>query len=168
AIPQAEPAIAERCGEVFARGGVGIWNRHGRSLFRAEIATLNAGPALLDHLGRDVATEVATIAFAGAVGQSLWPVIGKLAARHPGLTVVVADGTKLFIDYAELTAFRKQQGNLVGYRGISIAGVTLNPCFPLGGTLGAAAFLQAARQAFAGYDVADVMLEEEITERASR
>lgn len=165
-IAQADPATAERCADVIANGGVGLWDRHGAPLFRANIATLNAGPVLLDYAAREVAM-VAMVALSGAVGRSLWSVIGMLAERHPGLTVVVADGSKLFIDNSDLASFARAGGRLVGQRGIRIAGLTLNPCSPLGGNFCAEEFLSAARLAFRDYAVSDVMQEEKIQERGA-
>ena len=45
------------------------------------------------------------------------------------------------------------------YRGINLTGITLNPFSPMGGSFEAAEFLQAAKSAFIGYDVCDVVLE---------
>ena len=154
-IPQAGPEILARCDAVFEHRGVGIWDRAGRPLFRADIATLNAGPALLAFADR----EVATVAVSGAVGKALWPTIDALLARHPGLTLVVADGTKLFIENADVTRFRSQGGSLLASRRITIAGITVNPCSPHGGHLVAEELLGAARLAFPEHQVADVIRE---------
>jgi hypothetical protein len=120
---------------------------------QAEIATLNAGATLLQHSDADVAT----IALSGAVGRSLWQALSTLAVRHPGLTVVVADGTRLFIENSDLVAFRKLGARLLAWRAINIAGVTLNPFSPMGGSFVAEEFLTAARQAFSAYVVSDVI-----------
>jgi hypothetical protein len=144
-----------RCEPLFAKGGVAIWNHHGELLMQAEIATLNAGATLLQHIDADLAT----IALSGAVGRSLWQALSTLAARHPGLTVVVADGTRLFIENSDLVAFRKLGARLLAWRAINIAGVTLNPFSPMGGSFVAEEFLAASQPAFAGYEVSDVMLE---------
>ena len=103
---------------------------------------------------------VATIAVSGAVGRSLWRAMVSIAAHHPGLTVVVADGTKLFIDSADLAAFQKLGATLLAYRGIRIAGITLNPFSPMGGSFEPGELLAAARQAFSGHAVSDVMWDE--------
>ncbi len=157
-IAQADDATRTCCEPVFLHGGVGIWNSTGAVLFQEDISTLNAGAALLRHIESDVAT----IALAGAVGRSLWQALNTMAARHPGLKVVVADGTKLFIENADLTAFQKRGAALLGYRGIKIAGITLNPFSPLGGHFAAQEFFEAAREAFSGYEVSDVMWEEKM------
>jgi hypothetical protein len=159
-IPEAGPEVLARCHEVFDRGGVGIWDCAGNPLFRAEVATLNAAPALLAFADRDVGT----IAVSGAVGRSLWLAIGTLLARHAGLTLVVADGTKLFIEHTDVTAFRRQGGHLLACRRINIAGITLNPFSPLGGHVVAEELLVAARQAFPEHAVTDVILEPAATE----
>ena len=152
-IPQAGPELLARCEAVFGHRAVGIWDRAGRPLFRAGIATLNAGSALLALADRDVAT----IAVSGAVGKALWLTIDALLARHPGLTVVVADGTKLFIEHADVTRFRNQGGRLLACRRITIAGITVNPCSPHGGHLVAEELLTAARLAFPEHQVSDVI-----------
>ena len=155
-LPAADAATASACAELFDAGGVGLWGRHGEALFRADIASLNAGPKLLEHADRDIAT----VAFTGAVGRSLWRVIERLAAAHRGLTVVVADGTRLFVDSTDLASLARHGARLVAYRGIRIAGITLNPFSPLGGHFAAPDFLEAARAAFAEHEVTDVVWEQ--------
>ncbi|MEI8031631.1 MAG: hypothetical protein WCH35_17800 [Comamonadaceae bacterium] len=146
-----------RCEPLFAKGGVAIWNSRGELLLQAEIATLNAGATLLQHS----AAELATIALSGAVGRSLWQALSTLAARHPGLTVVVTDGTRLFIENSDLVAFRNLGARLLAWRAINIVGITLNPFSPMGGSFVADEFLAASQQAFSGYVVSDVLLEVE-------
>jgi hypothetical protein len=155
-IAPVDEATRTRCEPVFLGGGVAVWNSRGELLMQAEIATLNAGATLLQHVDADLAA----IALGGAVGRSLWQALSTLAERHPGLTVVVADGTRLFIDNADLSAFRKLGARLLAMRGINIAGITLNPFSPMGGSFAAEEFLAAARHEFSGYEVSDVVLEE--------
>jgi hypothetical protein len=82
-----------------------------------------------------------------------------LAAEKPGLTLVVNDGTRLFVEAADLSAFARLGGKVVANRGIHITGITLNPFSPLGGSFAPEEFLTAARCAFPDYGVSDVMLE---------
>ena len=152
----ADPETRRRCQPVFEHGGIGLWNTQGEVLLQANIASLNAGPTLLAHLD----AAVATVALSGAVGHALWQALCVLAARHAGLTVVVADGTRLFLENADLITFEKLGARLLAWRGIHIVGITLNPFSPLGGSFAAEEFLAASRQAFSGYAVSDVMLEE--------
>lgn len=158
-IPEAGPEIAARCETVFAEGGVGVCDRAGTALRHSRVATLNAAATLLAFADR----EPGTIAVSGAVGKALWLAIGSLLERHPGLTLVVADGTKLFIDHADIATFCQRGGILLAYRRIVIAGITLNPFSPFGGHCDAAALLEAARDAFPEYPVTDVMLEQAST-----
>jgi hypothetical protein len=154
-IKQADASIKALCESVFTKGGVGIWDQQGNTLFQQEIATLNAGAKLLEYSNADLGT----IAVSGAVGRNLWLALSSLATRHPALTVVVADGTKLFIENTDLVIFQKLGAKLLGYRGINLTGITLNPFSPMGGSFEAAQFLDAAKHAFTGYDVCDVVLE---------
>lgn len=158
-IAQADAATLALCESVFSTGGVGLWNRDGACVFQAPIATLNAGSVLLQHGG----AGVSTIALSGAVGRTLWQALGTMATRAPGLTVVVADGTKLFVDNTDLVAFHKLGARVLALRRINMTGITVNPFSPLGGSFDAHKFLDAARQAFAGYDVSDVVLDEQKT-----
>ncbi len=156
-IAQAPDATRSLCEPVFTEGGVGLWNGAGENLMRAQIATLNAAEALLTHAKSDVAT----IALSGAVGRSLWRALRALATERPGLTVVVADGTKLFVEATELMQFRQLGAHILAYRGINLTGITLNPYSPMGGSFDAQAFLSAARLSFGDYGVSDVMLEQQ-------
>ena len=154
-IKQADAATKELCENVFTKGGVGIWDKQGAVLFQEEIATLNAGGKIMECLDADLGT----IAVSGAVGRQLWLALSSIATRHPDLTVVVADGTKLFIENTDLLIFQKLGAKLLGFRGINLTGITLNPFSPMGGSFEAAEFLSAAKHAFVGYDVCDVVLE---------
>jgi len=160
-IASADQRTHDLCASVFAQGGVGLWDLQGKVLLQARIATINAAATLLEHID----SGVYTIAVSGAVGRSLWQAIKTLAQRGPGLTLVVADGTKLFIDHTELQALHKLQARVLAFRAIRITGITLNPFSPLGGSFAAQEFLPAARQAFEGYDVCDVVWEETITKQ---
>ena len=160
-IEPVDAGTRARCEPLFANGGVAIWNRAGEIVFQAQIATLNAGAALLQHSD----SELGAIALSGAVARSLWQVLTALALRHPGLTVVVADGTKLFIENSELVAFHKLGARLLALRGINIVGITLNPYSPMGASFVAEDLLAAAREAFAGFEVSDLMLEEALQQK---
>mgnify|MGYP000216893319 CR=1 FL=1 len=156
-IAPAPADVAELVQATFAQGGVGVWNRHGQCLFSKPIASLNAGSALLALQ----AANIAVIAVSGAVGQMLWRAVQTLLDQHPGLILVVADGTKLFIDAADVTAFERRGGRLLAMRGIGLLGVTLNPFSPFGGSFEAGAFLHEARAALCEHIVTDVMLFQE-------
>lgn len=153
-IGEAGESLAAQVRAVFEQGGVGVWNGAGDCLFDARIATLNAAPRLLEFASDDVAT----IAVSGAVGRALWQALDALALRHPGLTLVVADGTRLFVDAHDVAAFARRGGRLVALRGIRIAGIALNPSSPFGGGFDAEEFLRAARRAFPARVVSDVVL----------
>jgi hypothetical protein len=152
-IPAADALTAARCAGLFEGNGVALWSRTGEPLFQAPIATLNAGAALLARHD----ASIGTLACTGAVGRALWRAIETLAARHPGLTVVVADGTRLFIDSADLSGLARHGARLVALRPIRVAGITLNPSSPLGAGFDAAAFVAAAREALPEHTVTDVL-----------
>ncbi|MCV2349920.1 hypothetical protein [Paucibacter sp. Y2R2-4] len=158
-LPQVPAEVGARVQDVFARGGVALWDGQGRLLYRAEIASLNAASVLLAYAEHDVGT----IAVSGAVGRLLWKAMSQLAALRSGeakgLQIVVADGTKLFVDALEVQALARSGGQLFGYRSIRILGLTLNPFSPMGGSFEGREFLLHAREAFSGYDVSDVVLE---------
>ena len=155
-IAEVDTQLAALVQPLFEHGGVGVWNADGEVLFDARIATLNAAATLLEL----PAKAMATIAVSGAVGRALWQAVSTLLGRHPGLTLVVADGTKLFVDATEVALFTKKGGRLLARRGIRIAGITLNPFSPFGGSFAAEEFLAAAHHAFPGQIVTDVMLAE--------
>ena len=153
-VAQADAALAAQVAPAFDCGGVGVWGRDGAPLLLEPIATLNVAPRLLALQGADVAT----VAVSGAVAQRLWQALGTLLADHPGLTLVVADGTKLFIDALDLAAFARQGGRVRALRAIRLAGITLNPFSPFGGSFDAHDFLAQAQDALAEHVVCDVLL----------
>ena len=156
-VPQADAATSARCAGLFDGTGVALWGRADEPLFSAPIATLNAGAELLAQADAHADAGITTVACTGAVGRALWRAFETLAAHHPGLTVVVADGTRLFIDRADLAALAARGARLVALRPIRIAGITLNPFSPLGGHFDAAAFTTAARAAWPQHVVTDVL-----------
>jgi hypothetical protein len=105
-VPQADAATSARCAGLFDGAGVALWGRADESLFSAPIATLNAGAELLAQADAHANAGITTVACTGAVGRALWRAFETLATHHPGLTVVVADGTRLFIDRADLAAWQ--------------------------------------------------------------
>ena len=155
-VSAADSEQAGRTAPVINAGRVGVWTHTGQCIFDQAIPTLNAAGALLSVAERQ---EVATVAVAGAVGRGLWDGFGTLLARNPGLEIVVSDGTKLFVDAADLRAFAQAGGRLRALRSISMLGVTLNPFSPFGGSFDAAEFLCAAREMLPEYVVTDVMHE---------
>lgn len=156
-IAPAPADLALRVRPAFEQGGVGLWRRDGTCLFQETMATVNAAGALL-ALPFTQADEVATLALSGAVGKLLWQAVMTMLARHPGLTVVVGDGTKLFIDAADLSAFDRQGGHLYALLGIRLIGISLNPFSPFGGSFDARTFLAEARAHLGAHTVTDVML----------
>lgn len=156
-IEQADLATRQRCAPLFEQGGVALWDRYDQLVFSAPIATLNAGETLLHYAD----TRITTVALTGAVGRSLWAVLKTLANKHPGLSIVVADGTKLFVDASELAALQRLGARVQAFSAIRLIGITLNPFSPIGGSFHAADFLHAARAAFAGTTVCDVVFEKQ-------
>lgn len=153
-IAPASLDLAKQVKATFDLGGIAAWGHRGECLFSEAMATINAAPVLLSLLE----TGIATLAMSGAVGKRLWQAVQTLLLRHPGLTVVVADGTKLFIDALELAAFERQGGRLFALRGIRVLGITLNPFSPFGGSFDAALFQARAREALSAHLVTDLML----------
>jgi hypothetical protein len=154
--PQATRAL---CSELFNAGGVGLWARDGTLLFAEPIATLNAGATLLQFSDADIGT----LAVTGAVGRSLWRAVQTLADKHPGLNLVVHDGTKLFVDQLELAALQNAGNKVLAQHAIRLVGITLNPFSPFGGSFNAQDFLTTARESFEGHAVCDVQLEQQET-----
>ena len=156
-LVQAPPTTRALCAELFNVGGVGIWARNGTQLFAEPIATLNAGATLLQFADADIGT----VAVTGAVGRSLWRAVQTLADKHPGMSLVVHDGTKLFVDQLELAALQKNGSKVLAQHAIRLVGITLNHFSPFGGSFDAQEFLTTARASFEGYAVCDVQLEEQ-------
>ena len=108
---------------------------------------------------------VATIRYSQGVGRRLWQAFESLAERHPGLHIVVADGTRLFIDAADLASLARRGAHLAAWRAIRLVGMTTSPFSPWGGHLDATELLAAARAAFPGQVVNDVVLEAQTPDR---
>jgi len=154
-IAPADAALCQLCEPVLSAGAVGLWDSQAKPLLAAQIPTLNAANTLLQHLHEDVKT----IALSGALGRSVWQALLVLARSKLGLTVVVNDGTRLFVQASDLELFTRLGARLYAYRAIRVIGLTVNPYSPTSTGFNAQAFLAAAQQALPHYDVSDVMLE---------
>ena len=152
-IPQADAGVRAACGALFMSGGVALWRPEGDLLFEAAVPSLNAAPLLLEH----AQGPVGMLACSGAVGQGLWQAFEVLAQRYPGLVLVVADGTRLFVEATDLNRLQARGASLVAMRPIHIAGITLNPFSPLGATFDPASFVEAAARALPEHAVTDVL-----------
>ena len=161
-VPGADAALRARVAPLFGTGGVGLWARDGTLHWQAPIASLNAA----DALWRAAAgADLGLVAVTGAVGHRLWQAFEAMAERHPGLRIVVADGTRLFIDAADLASLARRGAYLAAWRAIRLVGMTTSPFSPWGGHLDATELLAAARAAFPGQVVNDVMLEAQTPDR---
>lgn len=158
-IPAAPSDVLARTQAIWTQGGVGAWNLHGDCLFHDRIATINAAAALLTQ---DL-QGLSTMAVSGAVGKLFWRALLHLAQHKPGLSLIVADGTKLFIDATDLATFERLGGQVMAQRPIRMLGITLNPFSPFGGSFNAPEFLALARQTFPQHLVTDVLLTKEGT-----
>lgn len=154
-IAEVDRELAGRARAVIDGGRVGMWTPAGECVFDRAIPTLNAAATLLANAH----SRIRTVAVAGAVGRTLWSGLTELLARNPGLEVVVADGTKLFVDAADLHTFARAGGQVLAMRGITMLGVTLNPFSPFGGSFDASEFLSVVRERLAPYVVTDVLHE---------
>ena len=153
-IPPIDEERAARCAAVFEQGGIGVWSADGRALLREPGASLTAASRLAACLAR----EPALVALSGAVGSAVLETLQAMARRRPGLTLVVNDGTRLFVEAADLAHFVSGGGRVAAWRKIHIAGLTLNPSAPFLPPYDAREFLRSARAAFPGLDVRDVLL----------
>jgi hypothetical protein len=161
-IPGADAALCARVAPLFAAGGVGLWARDGTLQWQAPIASLNAAEALWREAE---GADLGLVAVTGAVGRRLWLALESLAERHPGLHIVVADGTRLFVEAADLASLARRGAHLAAWRAIRLLGLTTSPFSPGGGHLDATKLLTAARAAFPGQVVNDVVLEARTPDR---
>jgi len=155
-IARVPPDLQERTAATFSNAAVGVWNAQGQALFEAPIATLNAASVLLS-LEQQMGWH--TVAVSGAVGRSLWSAMTQQLKKNPGMNLVVADGTKLFVERNDVSDFVQRGGRLWAMREIRVLGITLNPYSPHDSGFEASAFLSAARQALSEHVVTDVWLE---------
>jgi hypothetical protein len=151
--PVASPGLADQCRSLFETGGVAMWDAQGNSLYGQTVPTLNAAPIVLEHLDQ----PVAVLAMSGAVGRALWSAVLALARHQHGLTVVVADATRLFVQHADVLALQALGGQLCVHSAIRLLGVTVNPFSPQGFHLDPDELLGAMRRAVPNLVVADVL-----------
>lgn len=163
-LAQVDPLTRSQLGNFFDQPGVGLWDTHGVPIWRASVASLNAAPLLLEAV-RQTSGAIGMLALTGAVGRRLWVALEAVAQQHPGLRIVVADGTRLFVEGADLQSLQRKGGCLLAWRAIRLVGLTVNPFSPLGGHLDAAALLQAARSEFPELVVCDVVHEEQLSQK---
>lgn len=139
----------------FADQPVALWNEAGVQIPIQAKATLTAATEL-----KQIKEPIAMIGLAGAVGRLVWEAIMTISLENPGLKVIVADGTRLFIERKEIAKFEKNGGGLQILDPIRILGVTLNPTTPFGKGYHPGEFLEIAREVLNFTPVVDVMQKE--------
>lgn len=77
--------------------------------------------------------------------------------RHKKITLVVRDGTKVFVEPMDYNVFVKLGGRLEVIEPIKLAAVTVNPCSPEGYSFEPAVLIEAMKEALDPIDVFDVM-----------
>lgn len=140
--------------DILKEEPVVIWNRSKERIPLHARATLTAAKEL-----SQVKEPVGMIGLAGAVGRLIWEEILHLAEKNSGMVVVIADGTRLFIERKDILQLERLGGNMMVLDPICILGVSLNPTTPFGKGYDPEEFLEVARENLKFYPIVDVILE---------
>ena len=154
-FPALEDPLNHKVRSALTKKPVALWNSKGEEIPIQAKATLTAGAEI-----RKITESVSMIGLAGAVGQLVWQSILEMSEKNPSLVVVIADGTRLFIERKEIAQLEKNGGVLKVLDPIRILGVTLNPTTPFGKGYDPEEFFEIARKELKFSPVVDVMLGE--------
>lgn len=159
-IPQVENSWDQMIREALKKSPVAVWDQNGKMIPLQVKATLTAGKKLME-----IKTPMRTLALAGAVGHLVWEGILHIAKHSPGLSVVIADGTRLFIEQKEIDQLESLGAKLKAVDFIQVLGVSLNPTTPFGKGYDPKEFEEEARSYLKFSPVVDVILHKNTKER---
>ena len=152
-LKQIENPWRDRIREALQNQPVAIWDIADKPIAIRAKATLTAAKELLC-----IEEPIQTIGLRGAVGQLLWDGILALATKRM-IRVVIADGTRLFIERRDIARLEEWGGTLEVLDPIRILGVSVNPTTPLGAGYDPQEFLDLAREMLKFTPIVDVILE---------
>ena len=154
-LPKGESSTIGMARIALTECRVAVWDNHGKRLPIEGKAALTSAKELRSVIH----SEVAIVAFGGAVGYSAWEAVLELAKANSGLLVLVSDATRLFVEQRDVNRLREFAGTLKVIDPIYLLGVTLNPTSPWGAGFDPQEFLDTAREELSEWGVTDVMLE---------
>lgn len=159
-IPSMEEPWNQTIREALQASPVAVWDRNGNRVPIQAKATLTAGKKLME-----ITTSVQTIALAGAVGRLVWEGILHIAKKSPHLLVVIADGTRLFIEQKDIEKLESLGGKIKVLDLIQVLGVSLNPTTPFGKGYDPQEFEDEAKTYLKFSPIVDVVLDKNTKER---
>jgi hypothetical protein len=153
-MPQASEAICSAFEAAPAWAQVGVVNKGETAIHWLErmSTALEAGAAIAEVL----TPNTAAVVMKGALTAR---VLTQLTTQSPfgrKMTYIVADGTKLFLDYEAGLKFKAMGVTYQTIRPIQLLAVTVNPAAPQGYAFEAVPFREAMAEALAPLPVVDV------------
>lgn len=124
--PGAE-ALSRQGRELLAKGGAGVCDSRG-AVKALPFATLIDGPG---EVGDYLSAEFNCLLVGGALGDSLAERLIEIEASLPGLTIILQDATRIFVDAQRWQRLDRSVKVRVA-RPLNLAAITVNPVDPRG------------------------------------
>lgn len=121
---------------------VGIINKDKSIKKLGLITALDAAKEIADVLDE----KAQLLVIKGALTDNLLENLMRLTSKYKGLTILVEDGTKLFLSKSTFNKFKKKGGILKVINPIKITAITINPISPEGYKFNRSKFLSLLKQ----------------------
>lgn len=120
-------ALGQQGMQLLAQGKTGVANMDGQFKPIPLITAIDAPPEILDYLD----TEYNSLLIGGALSDPLAELLLQASWKIPGLSAVVEDGTKIFVEPQRWQRLRRRVA-VSAARPINLIAVTVNPVDPRG------------------------------------
>jgi hypothetical protein len=114
--------------EIIKKSKVGIINKSNSIKLLSVTTALDSAQDIIENLDEDSKYIVIN----GAITDKILEDLMKSGQNYKGISLLVTDGTKLFISINTLKKFQKQGGIIKVLKSINIIAVTINPTSPNG------------------------------------
>ncbi len=147
------PSIRDASHRIIKNHSLGFIYKDGKVACSESVTALGASKEIIDKLEGDVRAVV----IKGVLVDTLLNDIMKNTRRFEGITFVVTDGTKLFINKKTKERFERKGGSIAVLKSIKVAAISLNPQSPKGTRFEAIEFLKKMKKAIPEVRVYDIV-----------
>ncbi|MDO5713980.1 MAG: hypothetical protein Q4Q07_06060 [Tissierellia bacterium] len=144
----------EQIHKILDKDGYGIVDHDGNIREIPLATSLNAGR----KLASEITEETRYLVLSGALTKSTLEDIIKGTKYYRDITIVISDGTKLFVDYKEFQKFLRRGVHLEVFHNSKLIAVTVNPYATEGYRFDPFRFKEAMEDSLPGIAVYDVMM----------
>ncbi len=146
--------LEEQGKKLLAQGKTGVINEHGQVKEVPLTTAVDAPPEILDYLN----PEYNSLLVGGALSDPLAELLLQASWKIPGLSVVVDNGTKVFVEPQRWQRLRRRV-SISAARSINLIAITVNPVDPRGRRLPGKELVESLQELLPKILVVDPMAE---------